>query len=100
VVAVAERVGKPVRPLVVPADDPFASAARVARLIGAEELFMGPSSRLATDAQIERVARPWLGAGGAPSRLRIRVVGEGRDAWRDVADDDRASRAGDRNWTS
>jgi hypothetical protein len=89
VVAVAEGVGKPVRPLVVPADDPFAAAARIARLIGAEELFMGPSPRLSTDAQIERVARPWLGAGGALSNLTIRivgVVGEGRDAWRDVAD--------------
>ena len=63
VVKLAEEVGKPVHPLVVPTDDPFEALARIARSIGAREVVMGASRRLGTDALFDRFARAWRAEG-------------------------------------
>lgn len=82
----AERVGKPVIPLVIPTDDPFDALARVARAIGARELVVGPSHRQSTDRLIDQVARPWgAGRDGAhPRPVTVRVLGDGEGRTREL----------------
>jgi amino acid transporter len=85
VVYLAETEGKSVRPLVVQTNDLYATVARVARTIGAQEMFLGPSHRLRTEAEINRVARAWTGKpSGTPAPLTIRVVAENGDTRRDI----------------
>ncbi len=91
VVKLAEEVGKTVRPLIAPADDPFEALARVARSIGARELVMGGSRRLKGDAQFARVARAWEeGGDGSPGGITVRILGDGRDERRTIGGDGRA----------
>ncbi len=82
VVKVAEEVGKPVIPIVVPTEDPFEALARIARSIGAGEVIMGPSRRHGGgDRQFERIARSWEfeRKDGETKPLTVRILGEGRD---------------------
>ena len=88
VVTLAEDVGKPVRPLIVPTDHPPEALARVARAIGARELVVGGSGRAGTDAQFEEIAGAWRAvADGASSGLEARILGEGRDDRRKLGPD-------------
>ena len=83
VVKMAEEVGKPVHPIVVPTDDAFEALARIARSVGARELLMGISRRLKPEAQFDRIERAWRVDGqGHPSPLKVRIIGPGRDEGR------------------
>jgi amino acid transporter len=95
VVSLAETEGKSVRPLIVQTNDPLGTVARIARTIGAQEVFLGPSYRLRTEAEIDRVARRWTGkSSGTPAPLTIRVVGQNLSARRDIAGGSRIPQAG------
>jgi len=97
VVSLAETVGKPVRPLIVQTNDPYATVAKVARTIGAQEVFLGPSHHLRPNTEIDRVVRPWTSeSADGPAPLTIRVVGEGREVRRDIAGGSRIPRSGKR----
>ena len=90
VVTMAEEVGKPVHPLIVPTDDPFEALARIARSIGARELILGHSGRLGVDATFDRVARPWRAEGhGSPGRITVRILGENQDDRRVLGEDEK-----------
>jgi len=84
VVHLAELVGKPVIPLVVPTDDPFDALTRVARAINARELVVGASHRQSTDQLFEQVSHPWQAKAGEakPQPITIRVMGDGQDVSR------------------
>jgi hypothetical protein len=87
VVKLAEEAGKPVRPLVVPTDDPATALARIARAIGARELWMGPGRWRRPEQLIDRIARAWSAAAageGNSTPLTVRIVGEGQDARREL----------------
>ena len=85
VVKLAEEIGKPVHPLVVPTDDPFEALARIARAIDAREILLGASKRLKDDALFDRVAKPWHAEQDGPSQpLTIRILGQGRDDRRTI----------------
>jgi len=80
VVKMAENVGKPVHPVIVPTDDPFEALARIARSIGARELVMGGSGRIGSDAQFARIAGAWRAQGdGKTGSITARILGENRD---------------------
>ena len=80
VVKLAEEVGKPVCPLVVPTDDPVEALTRIARAIRAREVILGASKRLKPKVQLDRVEKAWnLPAGGSAQSLTIRVLGRGHD---------------------
>ena len=87
VVNLAELAGKPVRPLIVPTNEPFYALTQTARAIGAQEIIMGGSHRFNAHDQLDQVALYWLNldkAGGAPAPVTIRVLGPDRDARLDV----------------
>jgi amino acid transporter len=86
VVNLAEHAGKPVKPLIVPTNEPFYALTRTARTIGAEELVMGLSNKFDPDVQLDQVALYWLNVCDAePAPLTIRVLGKDRDVRLDIA---------------
>jgi nucleotide-binding universal stress UspA family protein len=86
VVTLAEHAGKPVRPLIVPTNEPFFALAQTAKTIGAQELIMGPSNKFRPEDQLDAVALYWLNVCGAqPDPLSIRVLGKDRDVRLDIA---------------
>ena len=86
VVNLAEHAGKPVRPVIVPTNEPFYALAQTAKTIGAQELIMGPSNKYRPEDQLDAVALYWLNVCGAkPEPLSIRVLGKDRDVRLDIA---------------
>ncbi len=86
VVNLAEHAGKPVKPLIVPTNEPFFALAQTAKTIGAQELIMGPSNKFRPEDQLDQVALYWLNVCGAkPEPLSIRVLGKDRDVRLDIA---------------
>ena len=59
VVTVAEREGKPVELLVVPASDPFAAMIQAAATMKASRLVTGISARMASDELARRIGLAW-----------------------------------------
>ena len=86
VVNLAEHAGKPVRPVIVPTNEPFYALTQTAKTIGAQELIMGPSNKYRPEDQLDAVALYWLNVCGAkPEPLSIRVLGKDRDMRLDIA---------------
>jgi nucleotide-binding universal stress UspA family protein len=86
VVNLAEHAGKPVKPVIVPTNEPFFALTSTARTIGAQELIMGPSNKFREEDQLDQVALYWLNVCGAkPEPLSIRVLGSDRDVRLDIA---------------
>jgi amino acid transporter len=59
IVNVAETIGKPVIPLVVPTNNAFYSIVNVAHSIAAREIVLGLSARYRPDVQLEQLAILW-----------------------------------------
>ena len=86
VVNLAEHAGKPVKPLIVPTNEPFFALAQTAKTIGAQELIMGQSNKFKPEDQLDAVALYWFNVCGVkPEPLSIRVLGSDRDVRLDVA---------------
>src|SRR5512135_481298 len=86
VVNLAEHAGKPVKPLIVPTNEPVYALTRTAHTIGAQELIMGLSNKFDPDVQLDQVALYWLNiCTGDPLPLTIRVLGKERDVRLDIA---------------
>ena len=95
VVNLAEHAGKPVKPLIVPTNEPFFALARTAKAIGAQELIMGASNKFDPDDQLDQVALYWLNVCKAqPEPLTIRVLGKDRDVRLDIAGGSQIPRLG------
>ena len=86
VVNLAEHAGKPVKPVIVPTNEPFFAMTRTAKTIGAQELIMGQSNKYRPEDQLDLVALYWMNVCGAkPEPLSIRVLGKDRDVRLDIA---------------
>lgn len=78
VIAVAEKYGKPVIPMMVVSNDPAYAIAQAAQNVGATEVVMGASSKLGAEVQIERLAMTWGAIGqrvAHPVKVRILKLG-------------------------
>jgi amino acid transporter/nucleotide-binding universal stress UspA family protein len=97
VVNLAEHAGKPVKPLIVPTNEPFFALTRTARDLGAQELIMGASNKYSPDDQLDQVALYWLNVCSAnPDPLTIRVLSKERDVRLDIAGGSQIPRLGER----
>jgi amino acid transporter/nucleotide-binding universal stress UspA family protein len=86
VVNLAEHAGKPVKPVIVPTNEPFFAMARTAKTIGAQELIMGQSNKFRPEDQLDQIALYWFNVCGAtPEPLSIRVLAKDRDVRLDIA---------------
>jgi hypothetical protein len=59
VVNVAERIGKPVIPVVIPTNNAFFAIVSVAKEIEAKEVILGLSGRIRADVQLQQLALLW-----------------------------------------
>ena len=79
IVTVAEQVGKQVRPVVLPTNNPLYAIARAARDLKATEVVLGVSERVHAEEQLEQFALAWgsvlaeASAGETP--LSVRILG-------------------------
>jgi magnesium transporter len=73
VVALAERFGRPVRLLVVPAQDVFEAIAATVLRLRSSEVYVGESSSLSADEQARRLGEAWESAEKTES-LDVRLV--------------------------
>jgi hypothetical protein len=86
VVNLAEHAGKPVKPLIVPTNEPVYALVRTAYTIGAQELVMGVSNKYDPNDQLDQAAFYWLNMSkGATPPLTVRVLGRDRDVRLDIA---------------
>jgi amino acid transporter len=97
VVNLAEHAGKPVKPLIVPTNEPIYALVRTAFTIGAQELVMGASNKYDPNDQLDQAALYWLNMskGEAPP-LTVRVLGKDRDVRLDISGGSKIPRAGER----
>jgi hypothetical protein len=80
VVELAERHGKRVVPLVLTSNDAFFAVARTAQELGASEVVLGRSGRLAPDVQAEAFAIRWGAVEPNDERdITLRIVSERED---------------------
>jgi hypothetical protein len=79
IVTVAENIGKHVKPIVLPTNNPLYAIARAARDLKATEVVLGVSEKVHAEEQLEQFALAWGSslaelAGEAPS-LIVRIIG-------------------------
>jgi amino acid transporter len=74
VVAIAERQGRPVRILVVPASDPYSAIAQTAFRLRSSEIAMGESAKMAPEEQARLVGDQWDRIHGTRTRQTRLVV--------------------------
>jgi amino acid transporter len=77
VLAAAEKHGKTVTPMLVVSNEPFYAIAHAAQAVGASEVVFGVSAKLATDAQLERLAMTWGSIQTDKQPVRFRILGPG-----------------------
>ncbi|MBI2346232.1 MAG: APC family permease [Deltaproteobacteria bacterium] len=75
VVALAERYGMHVTPLIIPANDPIYATVKAAFDLGANEIVIGKSGRTNPEVQLEKLAMAWgFVAAERPRRITLRVA--------------------------
>ncbi|MBI3291390.1 MAG: APC family permease [Elusimicrobia bacterium] len=85
IIAVAEKVGHTVIPLLVSSNDPFYAMARVAYDLNAQELVVGKSGKYPPDIQMEHIAVAWGAVRPPQGRpLRIRIIWDGSEYKEDL----------------
>ncbi len=98
VVNMAEHAGKPVKPLIVPTNEPMYALTRTAYTIGAQEMFLGLSNRYDPNDQTDQAALYWMNMSkGQTLPLTVRVLGSGRDVRLDIAGGSQIPRLGARS---
>jgi amino acid transporter len=80
VVKVCEDHGRAVTPLVVVSNDQVYAIARIAFLLGVDEVVMGVSARFNSDVQLENFAMHWGSLGDAEEHhVKVRVLSDQQD---------------------
>jgi amino acid transporter/nucleotide-binding universal stress UspA family protein len=97
VVELAERIGKQVKPLIVPTNNPLHAVLTTAKDIQAHELIMGASNRYTADEQIEQIAFYWISLhGGNSAPVTMRILSRERDMYLDLAGGNRIPKISER----
>ncbi len=97
VVELAERVGKQVKPLIVPTNNPLHAVLTTAKDMQANEVIMGASNRYTADEQLEQIAFYWISLhGGIPAPLTVRVLSRERDMYLDLGGGNRIPKISER----
>ena len=79
VVKVCEDHGRAVVPLVSVSNDQIYAIARIAYLLGVEEIVMGVSARFKPDVQLENFAMHWGSLAESDHHVKLRVLSDTRD---------------------
>lgn len=80
VVNVAEKIGKPVIPLVVPTNNAFFSIMNVAHSLGVREVVIGLSAKYKPDIQLQQLALLWGTVhSDENTHIRVRIITENKE---------------------
>ena len=80
VVNVAEKIGKPVIPLVVPTNNAFFSIMNVAHSLGVREVVIGLSAKYKPDIQLQQLALLWGTVhSDENTHIRVRIITENQE---------------------
>jgi hypothetical protein len=93
----AERLGKTVRPLLIPTNNALDAVLRTAKDLPAQEVVMGASNKYTVEAQLDQVALYWISLhGGTPPGLTVHIVSENRTVSFDLEGGNRIPKAAER----
>ncbi|HEX5472772.1 MAG TPA: APC family permease, partial [Lacipirellulaceae bacterium] len=93
----AEKLGKPVTPLVVPTNNALHAVLNTAKDLPAQEILVGASNKYTAEEQLDQIAFYWIHLhGGMPQGLTVHVVGQGRDLTFDLDGGNRIPKAVER----
>jgi amino acid transporter len=85
VVNIAEKIGKPVIPLVVPTNNAFYSIVNVAHAIKAREVVLGLSAKYRPDVQLQQLALLWGTVNSDENqKLTIRIITQDKEFKEDL----------------
>ncbi len=97
VVQRAEKAGKPVKPVIVPTNNPLNTVLRMARDLNVQELLLGASNKYTADEQLEQIALYWFNLfPGEPAPLTVRILSRVRDVSLDLAGGNRIPKVTER----
>lgn len=97
VIDLAEKVGKHIKPLVVPTNNPLFAVMNTARSLGAQELIVGASNKFTAEEQLDQMAFYWINLhGGEQAPLSIRVLSRTWDVHYDIGGGNRIPRITER----
>ena len=85
IIGAGETIGKSVKPLVIPTNNPLFAIANTAKSLRVQEIIVGPSNKFTPQAQLEKLAAYWNDLHGSEAApLTIRVVGRKHDLHYDI----------------
>jgi amino acid transporter len=97
VVERAEKIGKQIKTLIVPTNNPLYAVLRTAKDLGAQEVVIGASNKFTADEQFDQISLYWIELnGGQMTPLTVRVLSKDRDLHFDFAGGNRIPRQGER----
>ncbi len=97
VVSRAEAIGKQVKPLIMPTNNPLFAVVNTARLLRVQELIMGASNKYTADEQLEQIAFYWMNVdSGKMAPLTVRLLSRHRDVYLDLAGGNRIPKISER----
>ncbi len=97
VVSRAETIGKQVKPLIMPTNNPLFAVVNTARLLRVQELIMGASNKYTADEQLEQIAFYWMNVdSGKMAPLTVRLLSRHRDVYLDLGGGNRIPKISER----
>ncbi len=97
VVTRAETAGKPVKPLIVPTNNPLHAVISAAKQLQAQELILGASNKYTADEQLEQIAFYWINLHeGQIAPLTVRILSRTRDVSLDLGGGSRIPKISER----
>jgi nucleotide-binding universal stress UspA family protein len=97
VVTRAEKIGKQVKPLIMPTNNPLFAVVNTAKLLDAQELILGASNKYAADEQLEQIAFYWMNLEEGQMRpLTVRILSRNLDVYLDLGGGNRIPKISER----
>ena len=93
----AETIGKEVKALIMPTNNPLFAVINTAKMLGAQELILGASNKFTADEQLEQLAFYWMNVDeGKMTPLTIRILSRQRDVYLDLGGGNRIPKISER----
>jgi nucleotide-binding universal stress UspA family protein len=93
----AETIGKAVKPLILPTNNPLFAVVNTAKILEVQELILGASNKYTADEQFEQIAFYWMNVGdGQMAPLTVRILNRQRDVYLDLGGGNRIPKISER----
>lgn len=93
----AETIGKEVKPLIMPTNNPLFAIVNTAKILQVQELVLGASNKYTADEQLEQIAFYWMNVeAGQMAPLTVRILSRQRDVSLDLGGGNRIPKISER----